>query len=119
MNGTMLLPERPAGCSPALSHVHIAAVDIPGPLPDGAVPGFNQVDRRQTLVQAGGNLQPLEDEHSLSCLAQAPRRRGAIVLQLARDVFQSLLAFFRAGRPEDRPPASARLLLVFLGQFVH
>src|ERR1041385_6058244 len=66
------------------------AADIARSLPHAAMRAFDQVGRRQALVQAGWNLEPLQREHLLHALPQNASRRSVIVLQLARDLLQPL-----------------------------
>src|SRR3954469_10670341 len=88
---------------PTLGHVRVPpAADIARPLPNAAMRAFDQVGRRQTFVQAGGNLEPLQREHLLEALSQAARGRGVVIFQLPRDLLQPLLAFFRTGKLERR-----------------
>src|SRR5436305_5750088 len=116
----MFLSEQPGGSRPTLRHVRVSpAADIACPLPHAAMRAFDQVGRRQALVQADGIFSRCNVNISWVPSPQASRRRSVIVLQLARDLLQSLLAFLGAGKLKGRAHQPARLLLLFLGQFIH
>src|SRR5215471_20631870 len=115
----MLFGEYPGRCHPTLHHVRVApSRHVVRAALDPALWALDDVGGGQTFVPRFRDLEPLQGEHLLHPLAQAPRRRLMIPLQKSRQLFQPFLALLRGLYSPGGSHQVQGLTMLLLGQLV-